>query len=79
MILLVLEVEESELQVRSIRGSFIKNIISTCLATSDAQRGKSEPVLGQFHSKPLWWELIKCPAITCVSISPTPVPYRSML
>lgn len=70
---------EPELQLTSIRGGFIKDIISTCLTRSDAVLGKSKRVLGQFHSKPLWWKLIKCPAITCVSISPTPVPYRSML
>lgn len=40
---------------------------------------RSKPVLGQFHSKPLCWKLIKCPAITRLSISPTPVPYRSLL
>lgn len=46
---------------------------------SDAVLGQSKPVLGQFHSKPPWWKLIKCPAITRVSISPTSVPYRSIL
>lgn len=67
------------MQLRSIRSNFIKDITSPCLTRSDAVLGQSKPVLGQFHSKPLWWKLIKCPAITRMSISPTPVPHRSVL
>lgn len=54
-------------------------LTSFCLNKSDVSQEEREPALVLFHSKPLWWKLIKCPAITHVSISPTPVPDRSML
>lgn len=58
---------KSELRFRSS----VRDIIATCLTRCDVAFAKSRYAFGQFHSKPPWWKVIKAPAITRVSISPT--------